>query len=106
MIQTIKSRSAKFFLVMFSLLSGINAIAQDSSSTKIESNSVVSHAQSGVSTDTAMWYTNPFVWVAGAAVLLLIIILAVRSSSSRTSSTTTTGNGGISRSTTTTVRED
>ena len=106
MMQTIKCKSAKLFLVMFGLLSGIKVIAQDSSSTRVETNSVVSHSQSGVTTDMAMWYTNPFVWVAGAAVLLLIIILAVRSSSSRTTSTTTTGNGGISRSTTTTVRED
>ena len=109
MKRTIKNVAPKISLLFFGLLSGMYAFAQDASTTQSESNTTVSHTQSTTQVpDAAMWYTNPIVWVIGAAVLLIVIILAVRSGGGSSSSTTTTRDGGISRTSTstTTVRED
>ena len=109
MKQTIKNMSAKVFLLFFTLLSGVYAMAQDAPTSHTESNVETSHSQTTTAVpDAGMWYTNPIVWVIGGAVLLIVIILAVRGGGGggTRSSTVTTRDGGISSSTTTTVRED
>ncbi|MCW3122374.1 MAG: hypothetical protein JWQ38_1866 [Flavipsychrobacter sp.] len=100
---TIKNVSARVFLLFFSMLLGVYAMAQDAPSSQTESHAAVSHSESTTAApDAAMWYANPIVWIVGGAVLLILIILAVRSGGG----TTVVRDGGSSRTTTTTVRKD
>ena len=49
------------------------------------------HVEKTTETTPAMWYTAPWVWIAGGAVFLIIIIALVRgNSSSKTTTSETT----------------
>jgi len=98
---TIQSISTKFFALSLLLLSGLYAIAQDTTTSQTTTH-VTNSESSGPNPDTAMWYTNPIVWVVAGVVLLIIIIAVARSGKK------TVANSEVSRTTTTTttIKED
>jgi hypothetical protein len=77
MKQLIKGVSFKHFgaLLMLCLIQTITW-AQDNSGTSGDAGSSSSSSKTSVTTTTTeTWYTEPWVWVVGAAVLILILIL-------------------------------
>ena len=77
-------------LLTFLMISFLQAMAwaQDSSGGGSTSSSSNSSTTTSTTTTTQDWYTQPWVWVVGAAVLILIIVALVRSNSSGSAGTT------------------
>lgn len=69
--------TTKLVLLFFSLLTSSLLFAQDGGGTKVDID---------VHKDSGAWYTNPVVWIIGAAVFILLLVALLRggNNSSRT----------------------
>ncbi len=84
----------KLPLLVFALVTGFYAIAQDgSTTTSTETHTSNSSATTAPAVDPNAWYSQPWVWIAGIVVLIIILMMAFRgnnSSKSQVSRTYTT----------------
>ena len=85
----VNSAFLKVSLLFLAVTGALTSFAQDNAPGGATQTST--HVEKTTETTPAMWYTAPWVWVAGGAVFLIIIIALVRgNSSSKTTTSETT----------------
>ena len=97
---TIQNTAVKLFVLFVCICSGYDSLAQDAGAVS-QTTSNVSHTST--STTSAMWYSNPIVWVAGGILLLLLIIVIASSGKNKNADTHVSR---TTRITTTTIEKD
>jgi hypothetical protein len=86
---TLKTLLTLLMIAMFQMLVWAQEEASGSGSSPGSSSTTTTTKSSSVSSQSADWYTSPWVWVIGAAVFILLLVALLRGGS-RSGATTAT----------------
>lgn len=80
---------AILFVILFQFIC-FGASSQDSGSTETKTTTTTTRTTDvNITTDSGAWYTQPWVWIVGAAAFILLLVALLSSGKSRNRATTT-----------------